>query len=254
MVVTSGTPAASHASSCSDDSVGRGERGGLGRRGRVQQEAVGAVDVEDGAVRTFLATVDNGLDLGRGGDVDGCESVGGVRLLHQRRERVGVEPGERRDDQRPLVAGGPELGGSGNRCRTHLVGLTGSGRDGPRQLVPQVAGDRLFRFPLPAEQAAGLDVDGRRSAERVGRSRRRHTGRVVEHHPGGLPVAACDGLIEHRCAQDPPVGQRPGASHEARARAARRGRRSATAAPSSRLSARPRNRPGSDVVLATSAV
>ena len=71
------------------DCVGRGERGGLGRRGRVQQETVGPVDVEDGAVRTFLATVDNGLDLGRGGDVDGCESVGGVRLLHERRERVG---------------------------------------------------------------------------------------------------------------------------------------------------------------------
>ena len=159
--------------------------------------------MEDGAVRTFLATVDDGLDLGRGGDVDGGESVGGVRLLHQHRERVGVEPGERRDDQRPLVAGGPELGGGGNRCPTHLVGLAGSSRHGAWQLVPQVPGDRLLRFPLAADQTARLDVDGRRSAERVGRSRPADTDRVVEHHPGGLPVAACDGLVEHRCAHGP---------------------------------------------------
>ena len=140
----------------------------------------------------------------------------GVRLLHEHRERVGVEPGERRDDQRPFVAGRPELGGGGNRGRAHLVGLTRSGRDSARQLVPQVAGDGLLRFPLPTDQAARLDLDGRRSAERVGRSRPRDPSRVVEHHPGGLPVAARDGLVEHRCA-DRPAG-RPAARGKPRSK------------------------------------
>ena len=127
-----------------------------------------------------------------------------------------AEPGERRDDQRPLVAGGPELGGSGNGCPTHLVGLAGSGRHGAWQLIPQVAGDRLFRFPLPAEQTAGLDVDGRRSAERVGRSWPTNTSGVVEHQPGGLPVAACHGVIEHRCARGP--AGRPAARSQPRSK------------------------------------
>ena len=118
-----------------------------------------------------------------------------------------MEPGKRRDDQRPVVAGRPELGGDGNRRRAHLGGPTGSGRDGARQLVPQVAGDRLLRFPFTAFQAARLDIHGRRSAERVGRSRPGDTLRVADHQPGGLPVAARDGLIEHRRAHRP--GGRP---------------------------------------------
>ena len=183
-----------------DDAVGRRERLGLGRRASVLQEAVGAVDVEDRAVPTGLATVDDGLDLGRGGNVDGGETVRSVRLLHEHRERVRVEPGVRRDNQRGFVAGRPKFGGGGHRGRAHLVGLTGSGRDSPRQLVAQVAGDVLLRLPLATGQAARLDLDGRRSAERVGRAWSRDPSRVVEHHPGGLPVAARDGLIEHRCA------------------------------------------------------
>ena len=115
-----------------------------------------------------------------------------------------------------FVAGRPELGGGGNRGRAHLVGLTRSGRGSPRQLVPQVPGDGLLRLPLATVQAARLDLDGRRSAERVGRSRRRDPSRVVEHHPGGLPVAARDGLVEHRCA-DRPAG-RPAARDKPRSK------------------------------------
>ena len=125
----------------------------------------------------------------------------GVRLLHEHRERVRVEPGERRDDQRAFVAGGPKFGRGGHRGRAHLVGLTRGGRGSAWQLVPQVPGDGLLRFPLAAFQTASLDVDGRRSAKRVRRSRSRDPSRVVEHDPGGLPVTARDCFIEHRCAR-----------------------------------------------------
>ena len=132
--------------------------------------------------------------------MDGRESVGGVRRLHQPREGVRVEPGKRRHDQRLVVPGRPEFGGGGKRGRAQLAGLTGSGRGGPRQLVPQVPRDRLLRFPLAAFQAASLDLHSRRSAERVGRPRPRHSGRVLEHDPGGFPFTAPDSLIQHGCA------------------------------------------------------
>jgi hypothetical protein len=127
-----------------------------------------------------------------------------------------MEPRERRDDQRLVVAGRAQLGGGGRRGRAHLVGLTGSRLGSSRQFVPQVPGNGLLRLPLAADQRARLDLDSGRSTEGIGRSRRGYSSRVVEHDPGSITVAARDGLTEHGCADGP--ADRPAARDEPRSK------------------------------------
>ena len=161
--------------------------------------------------------------------MDGCESVGGVRLLHEP-PRTGWR-GTRGTSRRSAAARGPRPGARRQRQSLPHAPRRVGGERPARRVAARPAGSGRPSVPISRSRpsrprASTSTAAARRNASGVPGPLTPACRRAPAGRPPARRVRTASSSTAART--DPPVGQRPGASHEASARAARRGRRSAT--------------------------